>query len=124
MKNHVLRSFAASLVLVAALVFSPLASAVPVDVFSDCKANGGATVCGGSSSGIFTVIRNIIEILLIVAGIVAVIMIIIGGIRYITSNGRDAEVKGAKDTIFYSVIGLIITLLAYAIVKYVVGNLN
>jgi amino acid transporter len=70
-----------------------------------------------------TFIANIINILLFVIGAVAVIMIIIGGIRYVTSNGDQAQVKGAKDTILYSIIGLVVAILAYAIVNFVVLKL-
>jgi uncharacterized membrane protein YjfL (UPF0719 family) len=46
-------------------------------------------------------------------------MIIVGGIKYVISNGDSSKVKSAKDTIMYSVVGLVVALLAYAIVKFV-----
>src|SRR6478752_6746109 len=52
-------------------------------------------------------IKKIINTMLFVAGIIAVIMIIVGGIRYTVSNGESAQIKTAKDTITYSVIGLV-----------------
>ena len=54
-----------------------------------------------------------------VAGALAVIMIIYGGIRYITAHGDEKQVKVAKDTIVYSVAGLIIAILAYALVTFI-----
>ena len=66
-------------------------------------------------------IKDIVNILLFILGAIAVIMIIIGGIRYTTSNGDAGSIKGAKDTILYSVIGLVVAILAYAIVNFVVG---
>ena len=65
-------------------------------------------------------VKNIINILLWAIGIVSVIMLIIGGFRYVTSNGDSSQVTAAKNTIMYSVIGLIIAIFAYAIVNFVV----
>jgi hypothetical protein len=50
-------------------------------------------------------------------------VIIFGGIRYVTSTGDSSRVKAAKDTVTYAVIGLIVALLAYAIVNFVLTNL-
>ena len=69
-------------------------------------------------------IAMIINILLFVIGAVAVIMIIIGGIRYVTSNGDQAHVKAAKDTIMYSIVGLVVAILAFAIVQFVVDKIK
>jgi hypothetical protein len=49
-------------------------------------------------------------------------MIVLGGIRYTTSNGEASQVKGAKDTILYAVIGLIVAIMAFAIVNFVVDQ--
>jgi len=64
-------------------------------------------------------IKTIVNVLLFVLGAIAVIMIIIGGIRYSTSNGDSSQITGAKNTILYAVIGLIVAILAYAIVNFV-----
>ena len=63
--------------------------------------------------------KNVINTFLVVLGMVAVIMIIIGGIRYTTSNGESAQIQAAKNTILYAVIGLVIAMLAFAIVNFV-----
>lgn len=68
--------------------------------------------------GLFT------NVLLFVAGAIAVIVIIFGGIRYVTSTGDAARVKQAKDTILYGVIGLVVSLLAFAIVQFIIQNLG
>lgn len=60
-----------------------------------------------------------------VLGLVAVVIIIIGGVTYMTSNGDSAKVKRGRDTILYGIIGLIICALAYAIVNFAltaIGN--
>lgn len=53
--------------------------------------------------------------------VVAVIFLLIGGIRYITSTGDPARITSAKNTIQYAIIGLIVAILARALVGYVIG---
>lgn len=70
--------------------------------------------------------NTVVEILnniILVLGIVAVVFIIIGGINYMTSMGDAGKAKKARDTILYAVIGLIICVLAYAIVNFVIINI-
>ena len=69
-----------------------------------------------------TTLAKIINVILAVLGIVAVIMIIMGGVTYVTSNGDAAKLTKAKNTIIYSVIGLVVALLAFAIVNFVLAN--
>ena len=59
-----------------------------------------------------------------VIGIIAVIMIIIGGVNYTMSQGDSTKVQKAKNTILYGIIGLVVVLLAFAIVNFVLGSLN
>lgn len=68
-------------------------------------------------------IIGIINAIIGVLGLVAVIVIIIGGINYMTSSGEAAKVKKAKDTILYGCIGLVICILAFAIVNFVISNI-
>jgi len=74
--------------------------------------NGKGTSLGDS-------IQIVVNILLYILGAIAVLMIVIGGIRYTTSNGDSSQIKGAKDTILYSVVGLVVAIMAYAIVNFV-----
>ena len=76
---------------------------------------------GGTNNDLGGSIKTIVNILLYVLGAIAVIMIVIGGIRYATSGGDSNSVTGAKNTILYAVIGLVVAMLAYAIVNWVVG---
>lgn len=64
----------------------------------------------------------IVNILLFLLGAIAVIMIVIGGIRYATSNGDQSAITSAKNTILYAVIGLIVAIMAYAIVNFVIQS--
>ena len=58
------------------------------------------------------------------AAIIAVIVIVVGGIQYVTSNGNPSAVQKAKQTIMYAAIGLVISLMAVAIVNFAIGALN
>lgn len=71
------------------------------------------------STGIFTTITNV---LLYLVGAISVIMIIIGGIRYVISGGDSSNVSAAKNTILYAVVGIIVAILGYAIVNFVIGS--
>lgn len=62
--------------------------------------------------------------LLFLVGAVAVIALIYGGFLYVTSAGDPGRTKTAKDTIVYSVVGIVVAMLAYAIVNFVVGALD
>lgn len=84
---------------------------------SDCNEGGG----GG---GIDTLLTKIIQIFSIIVGFVAVVMIIIGGIKYITSGGDSGNISGAKNTIIYAVIGLIVVALAQVLVHFVLKNVS
>ena len=75
---------------------------------------------GDANSKLISILNAVIGSL----GIVAVIVIVIGGILYMTSSGDAGKVKKAKDTILYGIIGLVICALAYAIVNFVISNLN
>jgi hypothetical protein len=57
-------------------------------------------------------------------GIIAVVMIILGGISYATSQGDPGKIKKGKETILYGIIGLVVSLLAFAIVNFVLGALS
>jgi hypothetical protein len=68
------------------------------------------------------IIATVINVFSIVVGIIAVIMIIIGGLKYITSSGDSGNVTGAKNTILYAVVGLIVVALAQFVVKFVLDK--
>lgn len=72
--------------------------------------------------GFSTLIKRVINVFSVVIGSIAVIMIIIGGFRYIISGGDSSATKSAKDTIMYAVIGLVIVLFAQVIVIFVISN--
>lgn len=83
-----------------------------------------ATECNteAGDDGLNTLIAKIINIVSIIVAIIAVIMIIVGGFKYIASGGDSGKVTGAKNTILYAIIGLIVVALAQFIVKFVLGQ--
>lgn len=107
------------------MVFTAV-SPVSLPVYADSReeAQNGAKLVdggggGGSNQNLPDIITTIINVMLFIAGALAVIMIIYGGIRYITAHGDEKQVKVAKDTIVYSVTGLIIAIIAYALVTFI-----
>ena len=79
--------------------------------------------CAESESESFGgLVRRIINIFSIVVGSVSVIMIIIGGFRYIISGGDSAGVSAAKNTILYAIVGLVIVLFSQIIIRFVISN--
>jgi len=71
--------------------------------------------------GIFTTATNM---LLFVIGALSVVMIIVGGIRYVVSGGNSAQVTAAKNTILYAIVGLVVAFLAYAAINFLLGSLT
>lgn len=79
---------------------------------------------GNPEETVNDIITNVINIFSIVVGVVSVIMIIIGGLKYITSGGDSGNVSGAKNTILYAIIGLVIVALAQVIVRFVLTRVS
>ncbi len=77
-----------------------------------------------ATTRINNIIHTIVNLLSAIVGIVAVIMIIVGGLRYITSGGNDTSVTGAKNTILYAIIGLVVVALAQIIVRFTLSKLT
>jgi len=99
---------------------SPVSLPVYADAKDEVKKGADMTNSGGSAKqDLPDIITTIINVMLFIAGALAVIMIIYGGIRYITAHGDEKQVKVAKDTIVYSVVGLIIAIIAYALVTFI-----
>jgi len=127
--NLILIVSTAFITMAAMLVYTPLAIAdttVNIDNKVKCGSNidglsgGGCNSnVSGSSNKLEDLIRTIINVFSVIVGSVSVIMIIIGGFRYITSGGDSNNVGGAKNTILYAIVGLIIVAFAQVIVQFV-----
>lgn len=82
----------------------------------DCSRGKGQAKELDGNQGIIT---TIINTMLFIVGLLAVIMIIYAGIRFVTAHGDEKQVTGARQTIIYSVVGLIVAIVAYALVNWV-----
>lgn len=89
-----------------------------VDAAKPTGANGNLFTGGGS------LFHTVSDTLIFIVGAVSVIMLIIGGLRYVLSSGNATSVEGAKNTILFAIIGLIVAILAFAIVQFVVTKFN
>ncbi|MBQ2695569.1 hypothetical protein IJG04_02975 [Candidatus Saccharibacteria bacterium] len=79
--------------------------------------------CPANLFGDTGVFKQITNTILYIVGIIAVIMLIIGGIKYVLSGGDSKKVTDAKNTVLYAIIGLVIAFLAFAIVNFVASAL-
>ena len=85
-----------------------------------------AAQCDGCPSDLFGdhgVFKQVTNTILYIVGIVAVIMLIIGGIKYLLSGGDSKKVTDAKNTVLYAIIGLVVCFLSFAIVNFVISTL-
>lgn len=135
-----LKSFLLHLSVLAGMIFAPLAVAAPVyahHCFGHVgEGNVSVAECADAGACLDTMapdcenpdnaekkindtIKLVVNFLSFIVGVVAVIMIIIAGLKYITSGGDSNNVASAKNTILYAVIGLVIVALAQVIVRFV-----
>lgn len=106
------------------LVLTPQPSYAACTDAKSCVNEGVNQVDSGTDSNdLNDFLTNIINLLLFAVGAVSVIMIIVGGFRYTLSGGDQSQVTAAKNTVMYSVIGLVVAALSFAIVNFVVGRL-
>jgi len=98
-------------------------STTPCSSVKECAEIGLGNVSNDNTVSFEEIIRNVINVILSIIGIVSVIMIILGGVRYSTSQGESDKTKSARLTIQFAIIGLIVTILAFAIVNFVLGAL-
>lgn len=103
---------------------------VPVGAASDiatqaCNLDPTAAICAdiNNDSQLTTMATNIINTALMIVGVLAVAMIIFSGISYVTSAGDKAKTTKAKNTLIYSIVGLVVAISAYAIVNFVISKL-
>ena len=91
---------------------------------ANAAAGGGATSCSVSGSGdtLNNVANTVVKYFSIIVGAIAVIMVIYGGFRYITSGGDSNNVSAAKNTLIYAIVGLLIVVVAQLIVHFVIGS--
>lgn len=124
------KKISAALILAALMLF-PLGIVQAQEVIDPelCRRNPDSTLCKSNSVpqdpgnnslyGPNGVLTRVARLLSVVVGVAAVIMIIIGGLRYILASGDPTNIQGAKNTILYAIIGLLVALLAQGIISFV-----
>lgn len=116
-------------VVIAVLAFCGLSGAVitqslPVQAAGIDKVNEFVTESNdGNTTDLMPMIQTIVTVVLGIIGLICVAMIIVGGVTYTTSQGNPEKVKQGKDIILYAIVGLVVALLAYAIVTFVLQNI-
>ena len=100
----------------------------PVSALGEGGAPAGVNAARGDNTpsnlvnGDSSIVRRAINIMLFGVGVLSVVMLIFGGFRYVISGGKKESVTNAKNTILYAIIGLLISLFAYAIINFVVST--
>jgi hypothetical protein len=122
-----LASFLGILLVLAAPVAAQTSPEITQGLCAGVNLDVNDTNCTGGTDAVSTIndlIRKVINLLSVIVGVVAVIMIMVGGFRYITSGGNDTGVTSAKNTILYAIIGLIIVALAQLLVRFVLRQVT
>lgn len=91
-----------------------VACGIELQVGTNCTINAAQ-----GEDKVLGIIREIINVMSLIVGAICVLMIIFGGFRYMISGGESAGVTSAKNTILYAVVGLVVVLLAQALVRFV-----
>lgn len=116
----------AGLLMVPALALGVAAVAPVGDVYAQSITEGANSAQGDQVPENITeedgLIKRVVNIMLFIIGAVAVIMLIMGGIRYTISGGDQSQVTAAKNTILYAIVGIIVAIFAYAIVNFVLDE--
>lgn len=118
-------------IVAAAVALSFSVAVVPVAIVhadastqTACNAISNNNGCKSTGPSITGIVATLVNILSFVVGIAAVIMVIIGGFKYITSNGDSNAISSAKNTIIYAIIGLVIVAMAQFIVQFVFNKIT
>ena len=120
-KIQIFLSTACAIAIVAVIVFGLSGSVSAYSIqegVNAARGNGQPTELFGSA-GVITTLSNT---LLFIAGALSVIMIVVGGLRYVVSGGNSTAVTAAKNTILYAIVGLIIAMLAFAAINFVLST--
>ena len=93
------------------------------DTIQECPEWNSGQSGIAQNSDLMAVLTTIINVIVGVIGFVAVVMIVVGGISFATSQGDSGKVAKARNTILYGVVGLVVALLAFAIVNFVLSRI-
>jgi cytochrome bd-type quinol oxidase subunit 2 len=135
--KHLMTLLGINLILVGTLSFLPLSGAdaltavtkFPImanSVAANEACNGVGLVtgnnCDDNGTQVSNVLGTIITIFSAIVGIVAVIMIIVAGLQFITSNGNPQNISKARTSLIYAIVGIVVVVLAQTIVHFVINK--
>jgi hypothetical protein len=129
-KNYIVLTLA-SLTLSMPVAFPAIVNAAPCSsignsinsgINSAVGSNTGCGTGGNLNSGVGSIAKTVVNLFSVIVGIISVIMIIYAGFRYVTSGGDSNNVSGAKNTLVYAIVGLVIVAIAQLIVHYVLNS--
>jgi hypothetical protein len=134
--KQLFRRLALHLSLATALIFSGGLVLVPATVAAGGTSGSQDAICNGiglgggdcdktkAGKGLADLASTIINVISVLLGIVAVIMIIVGGFKYVLSNGDSNAITSARNTVIYALIGVAVAALAQFFVKFVLNKLS
>ena len=93
------------------------------DLITKFAVDAHVDTVGNDTTDLVGSITGVINGVIAVLGLVCVVVMIIGGVNYMTSSGDAGKVKKAKDTILYGLIGLVVCVLAFALVNFVIASI-
>ncbi|MBP7760286.1 hypothetical protein KA093_00655 [Candidatus Saccharibacteria bacterium] len=102
------------------------AGAVASPITDACKVDSTSPLCSDQSDKLFgpdSIWTKIVNTLIYVTGAIAVIMMVIGGMRFTLSGGDASGTKSARETIIYAAVGLVVAMMSYAIVNFVLSRI-
>lgn len=135
MKKNIIKAIAGILVVpvLAVCGMAPVAAAVAAapapaaaTTYDSIKESADAVKAGDQADSLFGdggIFIKITNTALFLVGAISVVMLIYGGIRYTVSGGESGAVTNAKNTILYAIVGIVISVVAYAVVQFVIGQL-
>jgi hypothetical protein len=113
--------------IVSVFVFNPSRVNAQASKASICEGTGGnwngsSCVSPTNNATVTGTFNKVANVLIFIVGAVSVIMVILGGLRYVMSNGEQAGISSAKNTILYALIGLAVAFMAYAVINFVLTS--
>jgi magnesium-transporting ATPase (P-type) len=121
-----------SIFMVVAIPSTVFAAGASEDLQSVCSSNPNSSLCTGYKEGedvqandnaVLKLLKRIISILLFVAGVLAVIMVIYGGFKYVTSAGEPQKAASGRQTIIFALVGLIVVVISRQLILFVLDRL-
>jgi len=127
--------FKSLLLVVVVVSFSSLLfsqRALAVNVFPGCGSNAASTtVCKDvnsqtpkSTNPVIGALKTVIDVISLIIGVVAVIMIMVGGLRMILSAGDSKTVASARNSIIYAAVGILVAVVAQGLVVFVIDKVK